>query len=241
MKTIKLFSPFRAGSNLVKAGIEHNCSKLQVLNTGDKHWKHSFFAASPNYDAYIFCVRHPLDLACAIRRYYFENGRNIMMDAEWESFFSKKISIFDQTSKTVRSPILYPTIFDLINAWYFNYNSILSKKKIKSSLVAYERLIANQKQEITSSLKNISMARYVDNRFKPITSKTKNMGDERYIQSPKRKKAFSEKITGIRLNCGFSSQEVNSQLTNEQKDFAERSIDWEIMKKIGYIPSGLNQ
>merc|ERR1711991_395119 len=112
---------------------------------------------SPNYDAYIFCVRHPLDLACAIRRYYFENGRNIMMDAEWESFFSKKIAIFDQTSKTVRSPILYPTIFDLINAWYFNYNSILSKKKIKSSLVAYERLIANQKQEITSSLKNISM------------------------------------------------------------------------------------
>lgn len=164
-----------------------------------------------------------------------------MMDAEWESFFSKKIAIFDQTSKTVRSPILYPTIFDLINAWYFNYNSILSKKKIKSSLVTYERLIANQKQEITSSLKNISMARYVDNRFKPITSKTKNMGDERYIQSPKRKKAFSEKITGIRLNCGFSSQEVNSQLTNEQKDFAERSIDWEIMKKIGYIPSGLNQ
>lgn len=164
-----------------------------------------------------------------------------MMDAEWESFFSKKIAIFDQTSKTVRSPILYPTIFDLINAWYFNYNSILSKKKIKSSLVAYERLIANQKQEITSSLKNISMARYVDNRFKPITSKTKNMGDERYIQSPKRKKAFSEKITGIRLNCGFSSQEVNSQLNNEQKEFAERSIDWEIMKKIGYIPSGLNQ
>ena len=66
------------------------------------------------------------------------------------------------------------------------------------------------------------------------------MGDERYIQSPK-KKSFSEKITGIRLNCGFSSQEVNSQLTNEQKDIAERSIDWEIMKKIGYIPSGLNQ
>ena len=51
-----------------------------------------------------------------------------MMDAEWESFFSKKIAIFDQTSKTVRSPILYPTIFDLINAWYFNYNSILAKK-----------------------------------------------------------------------------------------------------------------
>ena len=164
-----------------------------------------------------------------------------MMDAEWESFFSKKIAIFDQTSKTVRSPILYPTIFDLINAWYFNYNSILSKKKIKSSLVAYERLIANQKQEITSSLKNISMARYVDNRFEPITSKTKNMDDERYIESPSRKNSFSAKITGIRLNCGFSSEEVDSQLTNEQKELAEKSIDWDIMKKIGYIPAGLDQ
>ena len=163
------------------------------------------------------------------------------MDAEWESFFSKKIAIFDQTSKTIRSPILYPTIFDLINAWYFNYNSILSKKKIKSSLVTYERLIANQGQEITSSLKKISMARYVDDEFEPITSKTKNMGDDRYIQSSKRKNNFSDKITSIRLNCGFSSEEINRQLTNEQKDFAKQSIDWDIMKKIGYIPEGLDQ
>ena len=83
------------------------------------------------------------------------------------------------------------------------------------------------------------MARYIDDEFEPITSKTKNMGDDRYIQSSKKKNNFSDKITSIRLNCGFSSEEISRQLTNEQKDFAEQSIDWVIMKKIGYIPSGL--
>ena len=79
MKIIKLYSPFRSGSNLVKACIEHNYQELSVLNTGEKHWKHAFFAESKKYQGYIFCVRHPLDLA-RDPSLLFQNGRNITMN-----------------------------------------------------------------------------------------------------------------------------------------------------------------
>ncbi len=153
MNIIKLYSPFRSGSNLVKACIEHNYKELSVLNKGKKHWKYAFFAESRKYDGYIFCARRPLDLACAIRRYYFQNGRNITMNTDWESFFDQPIAIFDQTSKTVTSPIHYPNIYHLINAWYYNYSTILTMKKFKSAIILYENLIANQAQEIKKSLK----------------------------------------------------------------------------------------
>jgi hypothetical protein len=238
MKTIKLFSPFRAGSNLVKAGIEHNCPKLQVLNTGEGHWKHSFFAASANYNAYIFSVRHPIDLACAIRRYFFKNGRNISTTASWDTFFSERICIFDQTSKTKRSPILYPSILDLVNAWYFNYNTILNLKRVKSALIHYEKLISNQKSEISRALKTISMDRHISTDFEMISNKTKNMGDERYIHSGRGMKVFSARLSESRKECGFASREIDEQLSDNQKKLMRTHIDWEIMHSIGYSMDG---
>ena len=234
MKTIKLYSPFRAGSNLVKAGIEFNCPRLQVLNTGDNHWKHAFFAKYRKYDAYIFCVRHPIDLACAIRRYFFKNGRNISTNAEWDSFFETSISIFDQTSKTTRSPILYPNILDLINAWYFNYSETLKRKNIKSSLIAYENLITNQQKEICEALKTISMARHLKDDFKSITGKTRNMGDERYTESSSKVKNFSKRIIKQRAACDFASDKINIQLSDSQKESINSKINWFTTKVIGY-------
>ena len=77
----------------------------------------------------------------------------ITMNTDWESFFDQPIAIFDQTSKTVTSPIHYPNIYHLINAWYYNYSTILTMKKFKSAIILYENLIANQAQEIKKSLK----------------------------------------------------------------------------------------
>ena len=239
MKIIKLYSPFRSGSNLVKACIEHNYEELSVLNTGEKHWKHAFFAESKKYQGYIFCVRHPLDLACAIRRYYFQNGRNITMNTDWDSFFDKPIAIFDQTSKTVSSPIYYPNIYHLINAWYYNYSKILSIKKFRSTLILYENLIANQELEIKKSLKKISLLPQGNHIFEEILEKTGNKGDERYVKPEKSNQRFSKKISNLRSSCGFSSQEIKTQLSEQQLDLAIKSIQWDIMKNIGYKKKGI--
>lgn len=239
MNIIKLYSPFRSGSNLVKACIEHNYQEISVLNTGEKHWKHAFFAESKKYQGYILCVRHPLDLACAIRRYYFQNGRNITMNTDWDSFFDRPIAIFDQTSKTVSSPIYYPNIYHLINAWYYNYKKILSIRKFKSSLILYENLIANQELVIKRSLKELTLLSHDNHAFEEILEKTGNMGDDRYVKPKKSNQSFSKKISDLRSSCGFSSEEIKAQLSEKQLNLASENIQWEIMKDIGYSMDGI--
>lgn len=241
MKTIKLFSPFRSGSNLVKACIEHNYADLQVFNTGkSKHWKHGFFVDTKKHDGYIFCARHPLDLACSIRRYYFKNGRNIKIDAEWDTFFESPIAIFDQTRKTTTSPIYFPNIYHLINAWYYNYSAILARKKYNSSLILYENLIYYQELAIKRSLTTINiLPDNFSSDFQQILEKTKNFGDERYVKPKNCHSNFSSKISTLRTSCGFASEKLKSELSTDQITSAKNTIDWHIMKQIGYNEMGI--
>ena len=241
MKTIKLFAPFRSGSNLVKACIEHNYADLRVFNTGkSKHWKHGFFVDAKNHDGYIFCARHPLDLACSIRRYYFKNGRNITIHAEWDTFFDRPIAIFDQTKKTTTSPLYFPNIYHLINAWYYNYTTILARKKYNSALILYENLISCQEITIKKLLTKINIdPENLSSDFQLIQEKTKNLGDERYVKPKNQKTNFSSEISTLRTSCGFASEKLKSELSIGQLTSAKETIDWNVMKQIGYDEKGI--
>ena len=236
---LKLYSPFRAGSNLVKAVLEHNFSNIQVYNTGENHWKHAFHAQSKNYYGYIYCVRHPLNLIYSIQDYYFTVGRNMHSYGEKENFIHQPISIFNQGVHRGRSPILFPNPVALINAWYLNYLHGLKETHNKSSKILYEHMVLNQKRAIKNMTKKMNLEVQSDN-FSPINAKTKNLGDRRFnIKKDLQGKIFNSKASLQRSQCGLSDTNLIRAAKQQDIDFIMQNVDWAVCNQLGYREEGL--
>lgn len=237
--TLKLYAPFRSGSNLVKAALEYNFENIHVLNNGDKHWKHAFHVQSKNYFGYIYCIRHPLNLAYSIRDYYYNVGRNIHSFGTKESFFREPISIYDEGIHQGRSPILFPNPVSLINAWYFNYVHSLNNNKKRSTKILYEHMMQNQKIAIEEIIQ--SMRLFTKNvNFASINAKTKNLGDRRFnAKIDLQGKIFDETTTHQRHNCGLSDTNLISTANKEDIDFILKEVDWSTSNQLGYEEDGI--
>lgn len=237
--TLKLYAPFRSGSNLVKAALEYNFENIHVLNNGDKHWKHAFHVQSKNYFGYIYCIRHPLNLAYSIRDYYYNVGRNIHSFGTKESFFREPISIYDAGIHQGRSPILFPNPVSLINAWYFNYLNALNNNKKRSTKILYEHMMQNQKIAIEEIIQ--SMRLFTKNiNFTSINAKTKNLGDRRFnAETDLQGKIFDETTTKQRHKCGISDTNLIKSANNEDIDFILKEIDWSTSNQLGYEEDGI--
>lgn len=236
--TIKLYSPFRCGSNLVKALIETNFSHINVVNTGKGHWKHGFFAGDPTYYGYVICTRHPLALLLSIRDYYFSNGRNIRTLADRDNFLLSPVTIFDESRHRGRSPILMPSPIDLVNAWYANYLAVLRKGYILKDQIRYEDLVSAPEPTINRVMEQLGLPK-CDN-FEVVDKKTLNLGDERF-QASKGTSSSQPRDAKSAAACGiaelierYPDQKLNLEL-------ASTRIDWKISRLLGYTPDGLLQ
>ncbi len=237
--TLKLYAPFRSGSNLVKAALEYNFDNIHVLNTADKHWKHAFHVQSKNYFGYIYCIRHPLNLVYSIRDYYYNVGRNIHSFGTKESFFREPISIYDEGIHQGRSPILFPNPVSLINAWYFNYLHSLNHNQNRSAKILYEHMMHDQKTAIEGIIQ--SMKLYTKNvNFASINTKTKNLGDRRFDNKRDLQgKIFDKKTTMQRYSCGLSDTNLINTANKEDINFVLKEVDWSTSNQLGYKEDGI--
>lgn len=236
---LKLYSPFRAGSNLVKAALEYNFSNIQVLNTGENHWKHAFHAESKTYSGYIYCIRHPLNLIYSIQDYYFKVGRNIHSYGVKENFIHQPIAIFNEGVHRDRSPILFPNPVALVNAWYLNYSHALKENHNKRSKVLYEHMMLNQKKTINQLVKSMRLCPE-SNKFMPINAKTKNLGDRRFNnEKDLQGKIFDSQKSLQRHRCGLTDAILINTAKQQDINFIIENVDWTICNQLGYNEEGL--
>lgn len=236
--TIKLYSPFRCGSNLVKALIETNFSHVSVVNTGKGHWKHGFFAGDQSYHGYVICTRHPLALLLSIRDYYFSNGRNIRTLADQDSFFFSPITIFDESRHRGRSPILMPSPIDLVNAWYANYLAVLRKRYILNAQIRYEDLVSTPKTTINRAMTRLGL-QACDN-FQMVDKKTRNLGDERF-QAATGTTSSQPRDANSAVACGIAELIERYPDQKQNLELASTRVDWKVARDLGYAQEGLLQ
>lgn len=234
--TIKLYSPFRCGSNLAKALIETNFPHVTVVNTGRGHWKHGFFAEDQSYHGYVVCTRHPLALLLSIREYYFTNGRNIRTRADRDSFFFSPLTIFDESRHRGRSPILMPSPIDLVNAWYANYLDVLRKHYILNAQIRYEDLVSTPKSTINKTVAQLGLQ--TCDRFELVDKKTRNLGDERF-HSDTGTTSSQPRDANNAVACGIAELIERYPDQKRNLELASTRVDWKIARNLGYTQEGL--